>query len=84
MLPSGALPNQLLEMWGPSHEKCSEILGTFGLLEFGVERRRLTPFMMNYAEETIDKESKENFNMKIAECYEEILRTFYNSSIEQR
>jgi len=46
-------------MWGSSHEKQTEILSSYGLLEIGVERKVLTPFIINYAEETIDKESKE-------------------------
>lgn len=45
-----------------------------------MERKVLTPFIINYAEETIDKESKEQFNFKIAEYYEEVLRKAYSSS----
>ena len=35
--------------------------------------------MMNYAEKTISPDSKELFNMKIAEFYEEMLRGYYNA-----
>lgn len=34
---------------------------------------------MNYVEGTIDKDSREQFNMKIAEYYEEILRIAYSN-----
>lgn len=58
MLPAGALPEHLLRMWGSSHEKCSGILKSFGMLECAGERCRLTPFMMTYADETISAEDK--------------------------
>lgn len=40
--------------------------------------------MMNFAEQTIDKESQNLFNEKITEHYEEMMRTFYNSHIADR
>jgi len=54
-------------------------LSSYGLLEIGVERKVLTPFIINYAEETIDNETRVQFNFKIAEYYEEILRKSYNN-----
>ena len=57
-------------MWGKSHEKCSEILSSFGLLDFIDQRRKLTAYMLNFAEQTIDRESSNFFNCKIAEYYE--------------
>lgn len=59
MLPAGALADQLLIMWGSTHERQAEILSSYGLLEIGIERKSLTPFIINYAEETIDNESRE-------------------------
>ena len=62
-------------MWGVSYTDCTEILMKFGMLEEGMKpRTQLTPFMMNYAEKTISTESKDLFNQKIAEFYEEMLR----------
>jgi hypothetical protein len=74
MMPAGALPNQLLQMWGKTHEKCSEILASFGLLDCSDQRRKLTAYMLNFAEQTIDKESSNFFNCKIAEHYEQMMR----------
>lgn len=54
------------------------------MLESSVKRILLTPYMLNYAEMTIDKESKERYNLKIAEFYEEMLRKCYNSEIKDR
>ncbi len=59
MLPAGASADQLLMMWGSTHERQTEILSSYGLLENGVARKVLTPFIINYAEETIDAESRE-------------------------
>ena len=70
MLPSGAMPKQLLAMWGPTHEKCSEILSSYGLLETdGRGRRRLTASMACVAEQTISKESMNTLIEKIGEHY---------------
>jgi hypothetical protein len=71
-------------MWGSTHEECTEILKQFGMLETSVKRILVTPYMLNYAEMTIDKESKELYNLKIAEFYEEMLRQCYNSDIKER
>jgi hypothetical protein len=84
MLPIGSLPAHLKQMWGDSHGKCTEILKSFGMLEPSTDRIILTPFMMNYADQTIDRASKELFNKKIAEFYEEMLRNFYNEDVTQR
>lgn len=84
MLPTGSLPAHLNQMWGVGYGKCTEILKSFGMLEPSTDRIILTPFMMNYADQTIDRASKELFNKKIAEFYEEMLRNFYNEDVTQR
>ena len=48
-------------------------------MDEGSQRTQLSPFMMNYAEKTISSDSKDLFNLKIAEFYEEMLRGYYNA-----
>ena len=40
--------------------------------------------MINYAEQTIDKETQTVFNNKIVEHYEEMMRQFYNTNILEK
>lgn len=71
-------------MWGPSYEKCCELLSSFGLLEArDVGRIRLTAYLMNYAEQTIDKESSDFFNHKLIEYFEQMMRQSYNQSADR-
>jgi hypothetical protein len=59
LLPQGATGAELQRMWGLTHDKCCEVLSQFGVLEADEGgRHRVTPFMMNYAEQTIDKDSQ--------------------------
>ena len=51
LMPSGATPTQLQRIWGPSQQKCAEILQGFNLLETDSKGRlKLTPYMMCFAE----------------------------------
>jgi len=50
MLPAGAYSDQLLMMWGSTYDVQIDILRSYGLLETGIERKTLTPFIINYAE----------------------------------
>lgn len=69
MLPCGALPEHLLQMWGPTYDKCMSVLDQFGMLERRTDTNKrvtLTPFMMTYADETISPVDKQRFNTIIA------------------
>lgn len=72
-------------MWGSTHQECTQNLQHFGMLEHYDNRRvKATPFMQNYAEKTIEKETKEQFNLKIIEFYEEKVRRFYDTDYAER
>lgn len=50
MFPCGAKQTMLASMWGPSADKCTEILQKYSIVEIDKDaRRRLTPYFMTLA-----------------------------------
>ena len=79
LMPGGAEPSQLSVMWDDSWEKSKQMLDKFGFLENDNKRKRivLKPFLITYAEETLDSDSKNKLNAKITKFYSKKIEEFY-------
>lgn len=79
LLPGGAQPEQLTTMWGESWQKGKETLDKFGFLEnekTGV-KIVLKPFLITYAEESIDEVSKDKYSSDITQYYGKEMKEIY-------
>ena len=64
-------------MWGDNWQQCADTLQKFGFFESGVDKLVLKPFMINYAEEAIDRASKYQYNLMICEYYTDEIKLCY-------
>ena len=79
LLPGGVTEVQLERLWGKTCQNCYKTLSQFGFFEQGVEKIVLKPFMINFAEEAIDRVSKFQYNLMICEYYLPLIKDCYRN-----
>jgi hypothetical protein len=64
-------------MWGQSYKHCKQTLDKFGFLEPDHSKIMLKPFLITYAEQSIDQDSENRLKSMITEYYAAEMKSVY-------
>ena len=76
-LKDGIKLEALNELWGENVTKYIDSLEQLSLLEVGSSKVQLNPYLTEYSQQTIDKESKTKFHITICSYYTNFLENLY-------
>ena len=76
-LKDGIKVEHLSDLWGGDIRTSLEILEQLSLLETGITKVQLTPYLIDYSQESIDEVSKLRFYVTIGSYYTKFLESLY-------